>query len=184
VKRKERKKKQMLKAEHIALAPLDNDDLPSLMSWINDREQVLFNAPYKPVHESQHKAWFESIQQRNDIVIFGIRLLRDNQLIGSCQLHSIDHVHRSAELQIRIGDTLQRGQGYGVEAVRLLLDFAFKDLNLHRVYLHVFSSNTAAIRVYEKVGFVREGLLRKAAHINGEYVDVVVMGILREEYAG
>ena len=96
----------------------------------------------------------------------------------------LKYVHRSAELQIRLGEAAERGQGYGTEVVRLLLDFAFKDLNLHRVYLHVFSTNTAVIRVYEKVGFVREGLLRKAAHINGAYVDVLVMGILREEYVG
>ena len=119
-----------------------------------------------------------------DSVIFGIRLLESNRLIGSCQLHSINHVHRSAELQIRIGEPFQRGQGYGTEAVRLLLDFAFKDLNLHRVYLHVFSTNAAAILIYKKVGFVHEGLLRKAAHIDGAYVDVVVMGILRDEHVG
>ena len=70
-----------------------------------------------------------------------------------------------------------------MEAVRLLLDFAFRDLNLHRVYLHVFDTNAAAIRIYEKVGFVREGVLRQAAHIDGRYVDVMVMSILREEYA-
>lgn len=175
---------QVLKSAHVALAPLTLADLPALFEWINNREQVLFNAPYKPVHENQHKEWFEAIQQRNDLVIFGIRLLETDKLIGSCQLHNINFVHRSAEFQIRVGDSTQRGQGYGTEAVRLLLDFAFKDLNLHRVYLHVFSANVAALRVYEKVGFVREGLLRKAAHINGATEDVVVMGILREEYAG
>ena len=172
----------MLKAEHVALTPLGTDDLPALMSWINEREQELFNAPYKPVHESQHQAWFEGIQARNDVVIFGIRLLQDRKLIGSCQLHSVDHVHRSAELQIRIGNTSQRGRGYGLEAVRLLLEFAFNDLNLHRVYLHVFSTNTAAIRLYEKAGFKKEGMLREAAHINGKYIDVAVMGILRDEH--
>lgn len=174
----------MLKSAHLVLTPPTVTDLPIMFDWINDREQVLFNAPYKPVTEEQHKAWFESLQQRDDIVIFGIRLLESNKLIGSCQLHSINHVHRSTELQIRIGEPTQRGQGYGTEAVRLLLDFAFKDLNLHRVYLHVFSTNPAALRMYEKTGFVREGLLRKAAHIDGAYVDVVVMGILREEHAG
>jgi RimJ/RimL family protein N-acetyltransferase len=164
------------------LAPVSPADLPVMFEWINDREQVLLNAPYKPVSESQHKEWFESIQRRTDVVIFGIRMLETNKLIGSCQLHSINYAHRTAELQIRLGHVADRGHGYGTEATRLLLDFAFKDLNLHRVYLHVFNSNAVAIRVYERVGFVREGLLREAAHINGAYVDVVVMGILRAEY--
>ncbi|MBM4447576.1 MAG: GNAT family N-acetyltransferase [Chloroflexi bacterium] len=172
----------MPRSENVALTSLTVDDLPTLAAWINDREQVLFNAPYKPVHEGQHKAWFESMQNRNDIVIFGIRLLKSNKLIGTCQLHSIDHIHRSAELQIRLGEVAERGHGYGTEAVRLLLDFAFKDLNLNRVYLHVFATNAAALRTYEKVGFACEGLLRQAAYIDSRYVDVVVMGILQEEH--
>jgi RimJ/RimL family protein N-acetyltransferase len=173
----------MTEAKHVVLVPLTLDDLPLLFAWINDREQVLFNAPYRPVHENQHKDWFEAIQHRSDVAIFGIRLRRGNALIGSCQLHSISYVHRTAELQIRIGDVAQRGHGYGKEAIHLLLGFAFKDLNLHRVYLHVFSSNTTAIQAYERAGFIREGVLRKAAHIDGQYVDVIIMGILREEYA-
>jgi len=172
----------MLKSVHLALTSLSLDDLPTLSTWINEREQVLFNAPYKPVHEGQHKAWFESIQNCKDMVIFGIRLLENNKLIGSCQLHSIDHVHRSAELQIRLGEVAERDHGYGTEATQLLLDFAFKDLNLNRVYLHVFATNAAAIRTYEKVGFMREGLLRQAAYIDSCYVDVVIMGVLREDY--
>jgi RimJ/RimL family protein N-acetyltransferase len=174
----------MLKSERIALAPLRPDDVPALLAWINDREQVLFNAPYRPVPEGQHRAWFESIQQRPDVVIFGIRLLETDQLIGSCQLHSIQPVHRHAELQIRLGEAAQRGRGYGTEATRLLLAFAFKDLNLRRVFLHVFSTNLPALRMYTKVGFRQEGVLRKAAYIDGQEVDVVVMAILREEYAG
>ncbi len=81
-----------------------------------------------------------------------------------------------------MGEVSSRGQGYGTEAVELLLDFGFRDLNLHRIYLHVFSHNAAAIRVYEKSGFVREGLLRQTAYIDGEYRDVILMGIIREEY--
>ncbi len=172
----------MLRTTHITLSPLTMADLPKLAVWINEREQVLFNAPYKPIHENQHREWFETIQRRNDVVIFGIRLRETNALIGVCQLCHINYIHRNAELQIRIGETAQRGQGYGTEAVKLLLDFAFKDLNLHRVYLHVFSNNLAALRTYEKTGFVKEGLLRQAAHIDGRYLDVYVMGILREEW--
>ncbi len=174
----------MLKSSHVALQPLRLVDVPVMFAWINDREQVLFNAPYRPVSELQHQAWLDAVQQRNDAVIFGIRLLESDKLIGTCQLHSISAVHRGAELQIRLGEVAARGAGYGTEAVTLLLQFAFRDLNLNRVLLHVFSTNAAAIRVYEKAGFVREGVLRKAAFIDGEYVDVLVMGILREEYAG
>jgi RimJ/RimL family protein N-acetyltransferase len=152
-----------------------------MRQWINDRDQVIFNASYKPVNESQHQAWFEAIQQRSDTVIFGIRLITDDRLIGTCQLHGISCVHRGAELQIRLTAD-DRGKGYGSEAVQLLLQFGFRDLNLNRVYLQVFETNSRAIAVYEKVGFVREGTLRQAAYVNGEYCGVIVMGILREDY--
>ena len=74
------------------------------------------------------------------------------------------------------------GKGYGTEAVRLALKFAFDYLNLERVALSVQANNPRAIRAYEKAGFVREGLLRRDAYRNGEYIDVVQMGVLREEF--
>lgn len=149
--------------------------------WINDREQVLLNAPYRPVGEAQHAAWFESIQQHREAVIFGIRPLEEDRLLGYCQLLNINWVHRVAELQIRLGEEKDRGKGYGTDAVRLLVDFAFMDLNLNRVKIQVFATNTRAARVYGNVGFVQEGILRKAAHLDGCYVDIIVMGILRDE---
>lgn len=172
----------MLKSSHVALTPLMPEDMPLLFDWINDREQVLFNSNYKPVHWEQHKEWFEAIQQRADMVVFGIHLHETNKLIGSCQLHGIHQIHRSAELQIRLGDISERGHGYGSDAVRLLLDFGFKDLNLNRIYLHVFPANVAAIKTYEKTGFKHEGLLRQSAFIDNNYVDMIIMSILREDY--
>lgn len=174
----------MLTGEFVYLAPLRDEDLPLLFTWINDRDTALWNAPYHPVSESDHRAWAGAVAAAADRTFFVIKRKRDGHAIGACQLHSIHPVHRTAELQIRIGDVADRGHGFGSEALRLLLKFAFEDLNLHRVQLNVFATNAPAIRVYEKAGFVREGTLRQAAHIDGFYVDVVVMGILREDHAG
>ena len=172
----------MLSGSQVTLAPLTQADVSALFTWINDRDQVLHNAPYKPIAERQHQDWFDGLSRRTDLAIFGIRLRDGNRLIGSCQLHNISSVHRSAELQIRLGDVGARGKGHGTEAVELLLRFAFHDLNLQRVYLHVFAGNDAARRLYENVGFVKEGVLRRSAHIDGQYVDVVMMGLLRDEW--
>src|SRR5690242_19788029 len=136
----------MLKGKHVALSSISAADLPVMLRWINDREQVLLNAPYRPVGETGHMAWFEAVQRRNETVILGIRLLKSGDLIGSCQLHSIHAIHRSAELQVRIGEVKERRHGYGSEAVELLLGFGFRDLNLHRVQLHVWVTNEPALR--------------------------------------
>jgi RimJ/RimL family protein N-acetyltransferase len=172
----------MHKGQHIVLSPLTEADLPILYDWINDRSQVLFNTGYKPISAVAHLEWFRSIQGRRDLYVLGIRLNDTGELIGSCQLKGIHPVYRIAELQCRIGRADQRGKGLGTEAVRLLLDFAFRDLNLQRVFLHVFATNERAIRAYEKAAFMREGVMRRAAYLDGQYVDVLIMGILREEH--
>lgn len=170
-----------LRAEHVELTAICDADLQCLFEWINDREEVLLNASYSPVHERDHLAWFESVRRRPDLVIFAIRLLEDGALIGSCQLRNVDRRHGSADLQIRIGARDARGKGYGTEAVRLLLLHAFRDLGLERVQLQVFAGNERAIRAYQKAGFCQEGRLRSAAYIDGERCDIIVLGILRDE---
>lgn len=172
----------MLVGTRVLLGPLARDDSAQMFEWINDRSQVVLSAPYRPVSQVTHEHWFETIQQRPDVSIFAIRTITDNTLIGSCQLHSISTVHRRAELQIRIGEVDYQRKGLGSEALQLLLGFGFHDLNLERVQLHVLPGNHRAITLYEKLGFVREGTLRKAVFVDGRYQDLFVMGVLRDEY--
>ena len=94
----------------------------------------------------------------------------------------IDSVNHSAELHIMIGNKENRGKGIGTFAVSSIVNHAFNNLNLHRVSLDVLDYNIAAQNLYRKVGFKEEGRKRKAVFKNGEYVDVIVMGLLREEY--
>jgi RimJ/RimL family protein N-acetyltransferase len=170
-----------MRGPNVALRPLRDEDSASLFEWINDRELVLLNAPFKPVAEAEHARWFEEIRKRPDVAIFGIRVNEGDRLIGSCQLLGLDSIHGVAELQIRIGAPDGRGRGLGTEAVRLLVQHAFGELGLRRVQLHAFDDNAPALRCYQKVGFVREGLLREGALIEGRPKDLVVMGILAGE---
>jgi len=164
----------------VVLSPISGADAPILYRWINDPELVRFSAAYRPVHEPGHRAWLASLPARRDLIVFAIRR-RSGRLVGTCQLLNINPVSRSAELQIRIGDAGSRGKGLGLEAVRQLVAFGFRDLNLHRISLQVFASNRRAIKTYEKAGFRHEGRLRDAAFIDGGFVDVCVMAILEDE---
>jgi RimJ/RimL family protein N-acetyltransferase len=171
-------------AWRVELAPLRDSDSPILFEWINDRALVTQSAPFRPVARDEHDTWFDDVRRRPDVRIFGIRLRADDRLIGSCQLHSIHPVHRSAELQIRIGDHDARSKGLGTEAVRLLVAIGFDELDLHRIALHVLETNQRALRLYERTGFRAEGMLKEAARIDDEWVNVVMMALLRSEYAG
>src|SRR3954466_5826320 len=106
----------MLRGERVTLSPLRDGDSATLFEWINERSEVLFNAPYRPVHFASHEAWFDGVRNAPDVVLFAIRTIDDDALVGTCQLHSIDRLSRSAELQIRIGEPAKRGLGLGREA--------------------------------------------------------------------
>jgi RimJ/RimL family protein N-acetyltransferase len=172
----------VLRGEQVVLAPLRPDDFDTLFVWINDRDDVLSAAAYKPVHEQQHRSWAESVVRREDTVIFGVRTLADDRLIGYVQLAGIDPRARSAELRVRIGDLDWRARGVGYEACGLVLRHGFDDLNLRRIWAHCFATNVPVLRGAAGIGFRQEGTLRQNAYVGGEYVDVVVIGILREEF--
>lgn len=169
-----------VQSENVRLRPLRSSDADLLYEWISDRNLVIHNSSFYPVSEADHRDWIARMMtKRSDLVIFVIEELASEQVIGSCQLLNINWIHRSAELQIRIGQAVFQGRGYGTEAVGLLCGFGFNDLNLHRIYLHVFLSNQRAIRVYEKCGFQTEGTLKEAAYVDGSLLDVALMAKLK-----
>lgn len=162
----------------VRLRSVKEEDSNLLFEWINNRELVVLNAPFRPIPEAEHKKWFDDIATRKNLAFFMIEDVRSGMAIGSCQLTNIHNIHRSAELQIRIGRSDFRNKGAGSEALRLLINYGFETLSLHRIMLHVFSTNLRAINTYRKIGFQQEGLLRDAAYIEGQWQDVLVFGLI------
>ncbi|WP_207000509.1 GNAT family N-acetyltransferase [Trinickia mobilis] len=169
----------MLRGTKVVLTEIRPDDKDALFRWINDSETVRLNAPYRPVDWTSHIAWCDGLGSSTSRVIFAVREQETSEIIGTVQLIDIHPVHRSAELVIRIGDESNRGKGLGTEAVRLAIAFAFGDLNLVRVWLRVFSNNGRAIKAYQNAGMSQEGTLRKAAYINGEWLDQTILAVVR-----
>ena len=163
----------------VHLRPIRREDSGLLYEWITDRELVLLNSSYWPVSEIDHEKWLESMLiRRSDLVIFVIEDL-DGHALGTCQLVNINWIHRSAELQIRIGVKTNQGRGLGTAAVKMLCEFGFEDLGLRRISLFVWAGNLRARRAYEKAGFLEEGIMKEAAFVDGNFEDIVVMGVLR-----
>jgi diamine N-acetyltransferase len=168
----------MLSGDRVELTALVEGDRPILMGWINTPALVRFSAPYRPVHEPAHGDWFDAITRDRDRVIFAIRSKPQHELLGTVQLTDLHPIYRHAQMLIRIGDPRHHGRGLGTEALRLLLDFAWRDLNLHRVWAGVFARNERAVACYRKAGFAEEGRLRDGVFIDGKWDDFIVMGVL------
>jgi RimJ/RimL family protein N-acetyltransferase len=162
----------------VRLRSVRDEDFNLLLGWINNRNLVILNAPFRPISKVEHQQWFDNLGVRKNLAFFMIEDVDSGLAIGSCQLTNINDIHRSAELQIRIGRSDYQNKGVGSEAVRLLIEHGFDKLKLHRIMLYVFSTNLRAIHVYKKNGFQQEGLLREAAFIEGCWLDVLVFGLI------
>jgi diamine N-acetyltransferase len=170
----------------VTLRELSRDDIPLVNRWRQDRDLVDgLGAPARYITEEVDHAWFEDYLRRRGVdVRCAILVDGDTEPVGLVSLTGIDPVHRRGEFHLLIGRRDLHGRGLGSDAARQMLRHAFHDLNLHRVFLSVLSSNAAAIRVYEKAGFQREGLARQAAYKRGRYEDLVEMAILSREFDG
>ena len=164
----------------VVLRPVMQEDSDAYFRWINNKDLVLKNSDYKPVSMLEHQNWFNTIALNPSTAIFSIVDSQTNKLIGSCSLRNINPNHKNAELQIRIGELDYHSRGFGSEAVNLLVNYGFSCLNLKRIYLHVFCNNLKAIKAYQKCLFNMEGILKKAAYINNDFIDVQIMAIINE----
>lgn len=174
----------LLQGTRVRLAPLNSADASSLARWHQDIEylRLLDAKPAFPKNESQMADWIREGQRGKDTFLFAIRLQSTDELIGFVELGEILWTHRNSWLSIGIGEREVRGKGYGYDAMTLALEFAFRELNLHRIQLTVFSYNEAAIALYEKLGFQREGVYREFLERDGQRHDMYLYGILRREW--
>lgn len=188
----------MITGERIRFRGVERADLPVFVKWLNDpevRQGILIHHPFSQAEEEN---WYEEMLKRPiDEHVLGIEVRLSSEqtretpapdveehwkLIGSLAFTNFDWRNRSSEFGIMIGVKTYWNQGYGTEAVRLLVRHGFDTLNLNRIFLHVFENNPRAIRAYEKAGFVREGRLRQAEFTDGKYIDILVMSILKDDY--
>jgi RimJ/RimL family protein N-acetyltransferase len=171
----------MIKGEKVRLRAIEREDIPRFVQWLNDRELVRHLLRYMPLSKAEEERWFERQLEDESSRVFAIET-REGVHIGNIGLDKTDWKNGHAELGLFIGEKEYWGQGYGSDAIMALLDFAFNEMNLHRVYLHVLAFNQRAIRCYEKCGFVLEGTERESIFREGRYHDQLLMGLLREEF--
>lgn len=153
--------------------------------WWHDSEygRLLDLAPGQLFSPKRTKEWLEKELEKDppQMWMFGIRTLEDDKLIGFVDLSGVTP-HGDTFVGIGIGERAYWGKGYGTDAMKLVLRFAFAELGLHRVSLDVFDYNPRGIKSYEKAGFQLEGRVREMILRDGQRADVFFMGVLREDW--
>jgi diamine N-acetyltransferase len=173
----------MIYGDRIRLVAVEREDLPLFVDWINDPEVREGIMMYLPMSMAQEERWFEKMLDRpQDEQPLEAREGDEWVKIGNMGFFDIDHRARSAEVGIMLGNKDYWNKGYGTESMTLLLKHGFEILNLNRIMLQVYEDNPRAIRCYEKVGYKHEGRLRQARYWNGEYLDILIMSVLKEEW--
>jgi len=172
----------MLRGELVALRGIERDDIEVLAGWehVHETWPEVNWSPFVPKsledtlkdYDGDEESPFRASEK---FVPFAVTV--DDELVGSVCLWEIDLHNRRAHLGILLGPAF-RGRGYGTDACRVLLRYAFVDRGLHRVQLEVLATNTAALRAYQKAGFVEDGRMRKSAWVRGAFVDEVYLSVL------
>lgn len=166
------------------LRELEKNDIYIINQWRNDAEVIgSLGAPFRYINLDVDMKWFDAYMNNRNSQIRCV-VLSGGEVIGLISLLSIDYLNQSAELHIMIGNKERQNQGAGTFAIKTMIDHAFKNMNLQRIELTVLESNQRARHVYEKLGFVREGIKRKAKFKNGQFVNTCVYALLKEEYKG
>lgn len=164
----------------IYLRMMTYDDTEKIVEWRNSdsvRKRFIYQGLFT---KESHENWIKTMVETGKVVQMIICETGTDKAVGSVYVRDIDKTHHKAEYGIFIGEKDARGKGYGTAAAKLMIQYCFDELMLHRLFLRVYAENERAIRSYEKAGFVKEAHLRDDVYIDGEYKDIVLMGILKD----
>jgi len=174
----------ILDGDLVRLREYHKEDLPLAWKYVNDWEVRKFLNPgiSLPWKFEEEEKWYEELSSKNEKnYSFAIERKSDNQYIGGCGINDLDWKNSVATVGIFLGKAFL-SHGYGTDAMRILVNFIFSEMNIHKILLRVFAFNERAIKSYQKVGFKIEGTLRSQIFREGKYHDEILMGVLEEEW--
>jgi RimJ/RimL family protein N-acetyltransferase len=150
--------------------------------WANDPELNAWILRSLPVSREDQEQWYARLSGDPRRIVLAVKTKIGDEHVANTGFYHLDHLHRHGEFWVLVGQKDTHGRGLGGEITDAMLSFGFMTLNLRRIYLHVRADHKRAVAMYEKRGLRREGLLRGHYYIRGNYVDVLLMAILRNEY--
>ncbi len=169
----------------VVLRKPEPEDVPQLYAFRNDPEVTRWLGGFSSGYSQKELLqWIDRHNARDDEVIYVIADRQSNRCLGHVGLYNIEARARSAEFAILIGDKDSWGQGLGKSVSWAMVEYGFSELNLHRIYLEVLATNQRAVKLYQRLGFQQEGVLRDVQFRQGRYLDMIVMGMLEDEFDG
>lgn len=172
-----------LESKRIYLRPLQEVDAPIMLGITTDEEIRYMTGTKQNFTLEQIHAHIQNINHDSSRYDFAICLKENDQMIGELSILDINEGDKKAGFRISMSSIELTGKGYGTEAIKIVLQFVFEELHLNRLQLEVFSHNLRGLRAYEKVGFVKEGVLRESLYYKGSYSDEIIMAILKSDYS-
>lgn len=175
--------KQKENTSQLSLTKIESNDLKYIYEWFSDIDFLRTYDYMPPISQTKEEVdkTFSNYEKNEESVVFAIKIKENNHIIGIAGFDDIVKENKVATLFIGIGDKNTRGKGYGKEALNLLLEYGFKELDFYRIQLNVLEFNHAAIALYEKAGFKREGTFREFVLRDGKRYNLFLYGLLKYE---
>lgn len=171
-------------AANLYFSNIEKEDMVHLYNWFSDIEFLKYYDYVPPVPKSQDEVnqIFSDYNIKKESLVFAVRLLSDNKIIGIAGFDDIIKSNQTATLFIGIGNRELRGKGYGKEVLNKLLNYGFNTINLHRIQLNVLEFNVFAIKLYESAGFKKEGIYREFVFRDDSRYNMFLYGLLKTEW--
>jgi len=175
----------MLIGKNIILRPLKIEDLEKTHEWRNNLELIKLTQGIRfPKTLEMDKDWFDTAlnDKSNRNIYFGIDEIESGEFVGIVQLNNIDYISGTAILGFIIGDKSKQGKGYSGEFLTLIFSYAFNLLNLKKIVGYVIDYNATSLNVFKKNKFIEEGSLKRQVYFDGDFHDVVIMSLFKEDF--
>lgn len=172
----------LIYGEKIVLRAVEKADNTMLLSLINDPDtEMMLGGSSWPVSESDQLKWFEHQEHSRDVLRCIVALQNDGRALGTIILSDIDQKNATGHIHIKMLKDGGRGRGYGTDAVKAMVRYAFEELRLNCIYANILAYNDASIKLFERCGFKKDGVLRQRVYKKGKFVDMLAYSILITE---
>lgn len=175
----------MLRGDKVYICAIEKEDLNQLMIWRNKESYKKHFREYRDINSDMQEKWYETkVLNDPNTIMFSIRRVEDNELLGCCGLCYINWIHKYADLSLYIGwnETYIDEEGYAEESCKLLFDYGFNQIGLNKIWTEIYEFDTKKKKLYDGMGFSVDGILRENYFYDGQWWNSYVLSLLSKEY--